>query len=159
MTDGAPAKKLGFSSFFADAGEAPTDLAFAAQSPSRQSPLGRSSITFSKTFTDRAVASSDASSRVKSSPIEQKHSSSAHRSTPQRTNGKHSRPGAHSKQNFKCISDPELDKKLPKGSKAVLRYNGENVRLFSTNLGAATNTKLGPALRSVGSSQWSQLYG
>lgn len=118
MADGQPPRQLGFASFFAD----PSDVSLEVPLPTK-SPLPlvstRPNVLLGKSLASRSghSAGSPAASEKKAGATG---GSGHHRSE------RHARKsGSREKRNFKCLSDPVLDKSKPKGSKAIFRYDGE----------------------------------
>lgn len=118
MSNGTSGKRLGFASFFADAKETSTDI-----------------IALNKnTHEDNLTPRSDPISRSLKHAQHQSSKKSSLSYSHKSTNGDFTRAqlkrSSSTKRNFKCIADPELDKTLPKGSKVVLRYGEESVRIL-----------------------------
>lgn len=119
MSNGLPGKRLGFASFFSGAKETSVDVPFPARSP----PLSRSITSVTKSLPSSVTVSAEHSLRGESATTGSRHASSSHRGAAHSS----TKAPSSSKRNFKCIADPELDKSLPKSSKAVFRYNGKSV--------------------------------
>lgn len=120
MSNGSSEKKLGFASFFAT----PPDSTAKVANPAKSPPSLRPVVSFSKALEDPTSISAAFSVSKEVVPARTaKHTSQNGRHTPGKPNRSHDKP----KRCYKCLGDPELDKTIPKGTKAKYRYDGQAV--------------------------------